>query len=116
MIIVKSGREFNMRLVMEILRIILPIIIVGVIGMFVVYKLKHKYDQGKLGKKESKGAQDLLDTLIPLGMLSGCAISVIFSNLFSTSLLSTVSLGAGIGLLCGYFAYEIYSKIGNSES
>src|SRR5690625_837520 len=116
MFIVKSGYESNMCFVMKTLSIIMIIIIVGVIGMFVVYKLKHKYDQGKLGKKESKGAQDLLDTLIPLGMLSGCAISVIFSNLFSTSLLSTVSLGAGIGFLFAYFAYEIYSKKGNSES
>jgi len=104
-----------MELVMEIMRIILPIIIVGVIGIFVVYRMKHKYDQGKLGKKESKGAQNLLDSLLPLGMLCGCAISVIFSIFFPTSLLTTVSLGAGIGLLCGYFAYEIYSQKGNNE-
>ncbi|GIN94898.1 hypothetical protein J6TS1_07680 [Siminovitchia terrae] len=99
-----------MELVLEIVRIILPVVIVGGIGVFVVKRLKHKYDQGKLGKKESKGAQALLDSLIPLGILFGCAISVIFSIFFSTSLLSAVSLGAGIGLLFGYFAYEFYSR------
>lgn len=99
-----------MGLVMEIVRIVLPVVIVGGIGVFVVKRLKHKHDQGNLGKKKSKGTQVLLDSLIPLGMLFGCAIGVIFSTFLPTSLLSTVSLGAGVGLLFGYFAYEIYSK------
>lgn len=99
-----------MGLVMEIVRIVLPVVIVGGIGVFVVKRLKHKYNQGNLGKKKSKGAQELLDSLIPLGMIFGCAIGVIFSMFFPTFLLSTVSLGAGIGLLFGYFAYESFSK------
>ncbi|ALV22821.1 MAG: hypothetical protein RR548_08275 [Carnobacterium sp.] len=96
--------------VIEIALILLPMIIVGVIGIFVVTKLKQKHDHGTLGKKKTKGAQDLLNSLIPLGMLLGCIIGMISSSFFPISLLSTLSLGAGIGLLGGYFAYEIYSK------
>lgn len=96
--------------VMEIAHIVFPIIIVGAIGLFVVMRLKHKQNHGTLGKKKTKGAQDLLDSLIPLGMLLGGIIGMISSTVFPISLLSTLSLGAGIGLLGGYFAYEIYSK------
>lgn len=99
-----------MGLVMEITRSVLPLIIVGGIGVFVVLRLKHKYNQGNLGQKKTKGAQALLDSIIPLGMLFGCAISVVFSMFFSISLVTIISLGAGIGLLFGYFVYEIYSK------
>jgi len=35
---------------------------------------------------------------------------------FPISLVFTVSLGAGIGYLFGFFAYEIYSKTGNNYS
>jgi len=105
-----------MGLVMDIVRIVLPVVIVGGIGVFVVKRLEYKYNQGNLGKKKSKSAQDLLVSLIPLGMLFGCAIGIIFSIFFQTSSLSTVSLSAGIGLLFGYFAYEIYSKKRTSHS
>ncbi len=44
-------------------------------------------------------------------MLVGCAIGLILSMFFSISLLSTISFGSGIGLLLGYFAYEIYGNI-----
>ncbi|WP_226799696.1 hypothetical protein [Carnobacterium mobile] len=94
----------------EIALILLPIIIVGAIGVFVVTKLKQKQVHGTLGKKKNKGTQDLLNSLIPLGMLLGCLIGMISSSFFPISLLSTLSLGAGIGLLGGYYAYEIYSK------
>ncbi|NEU32607.1 hypothetical protein GN156_17945 [bacterium LRH843] len=57
-----------------------------------------------------------LDSSIPLGMLFGCAIGVILSMFFPISLLSTLSLGAGIGLLFGYFVYENYSKKEESYS
>ena len=99
-----------MGLFMEIVGIILPIAIVGGIAIFVVKRLEHKYKQGKLGKKKSKDAQNLLDSLIPLGMLFGCAAGVILSLFFSFSLLSTLTFGSGVGLLLGYFAYEMYSK------
>lgn len=110
----KSNRKiegvFTISSIIEIALILLPIIIVGSIGIFVVTKLKQKQAHGTLIKKKTKGAQDLLDSLIPLGMLLGCIIGMISSSFFPISLLSTLSLGAGIGLLGGYFAYEIYSK------
>ncbi|WP_010530554.1 hypothetical protein [Lentibacillus jeotgali] len=101
---------------LEIVRILLPVVIAGGIAVFVVMRMKHKYKKGTLGKKESKGAQNLLDSLIPLGMMIGCTVAVLLSIFFPISLLSTIGLGAGIGLLFGYFAYEIYSKEGESYS
>ena len=95
---------------MGILTAVAPVAIVGGISVFVVYRLKHKYKQGTLGKKKNKRVQHLLDSLIPIGMLLGCMISTISSIFLSLSLLSTLSLGAGFGLLFGYFSYEIYSK------
>ncbi|MEN1970490.1 hypothetical protein WMZ97_20740 [Lentibacillus sp. N15] len=55
---------------MEILRILLPVV-VGGIAVFVVLRMKYKYDNGTLGKKKSKNAQNLLDSLIPFGMMAG---------------------------------------------
>lgn len=105
-----------MGVVIEVVRIVLPVAINGGIAVFVIKRLEHKYKQGTLGKKKSKAAQNLLDSLIPLGMLFGCMFGVMVSMFFSTTLLSTISLGAGIGLLFGYFAYEFYSKEGASYS
>lgn len=45
-----------------------------------------------------------------MGLLFGTAIGVIFGMFSSFSLPTTISLGAGIGFLLGYFAYEFYSK------
>ncbi|MGE7113312.1 hypothetical protein [Lysinibacillus sp. NPDC047702] len=97
---------------MELVGIVLPIAIIGGISVFVVKRLEHKHKQGKLSKKKSKNAQILLNSLMPLGMLFGCLIGLILSMFFSISLLSTLSFGSGIGLLLGYFAYEVY---GNKE-
>lgn len=105
-----------MGLALEVVSILLPVVIAGGIAVFVVIRMKHKYKKGTLGKKKSKGAQSLLDSLIPLGMMIGCALAVLLSIFFPISLLSTIGLGAGIGLLFGYFAYEIYSKKGESCS
>ncbi|GAA0453463.1 hypothetical protein [Alkalibacillus silvisoli] len=95
---------------MEIARILLPIVVVGGASVFVVLRMKHKYNKGTLGQKKSKSAQNLLDSLIPLGMVIGCAIAVLLSTFLPFSLQSSFGFGAGIGLLFGYFAYEIYSK------
>lgn len=97
-------------LVVEIIRLLLPLAIVGAIVVFVIKRLELKYKKGSLGKKESKNAQNFLDSFIPLGMLFGSAFGVILSMFFHTALPTSISLGAGVGLLFGYFAYEIYSK------
>ncbi|WP_054705152.1 hypothetical protein [Bacillus sp. JCM 19041] len=95
---------------MDIIYNILPLALMGAIVVFVIKRLEHKYKQGTLGKKKSKSAQRLLDNFIPLGMLFGCNVGILISLFFNVSLLSTVSFGAGIGYLFGYFAYEMYSK------
>ena len=99
-----------MDLALEIARILLPLAIVGGIAVFVIKRMERKYKKGSLGKKKSKGAQNLLDSLIPLGMLIGCVVGILLSIFSPISLLSAIGLGAGIGLFFGYFAYEIYSK------
>lgn len=99
-----------MGLVMEIGRIILPVAIVGGIAVFVILRMQKKYRKGTLGKKKTKGAQNLLDSLIPLGMMMGCAVGVLLGIFLPISVLSAMGLGPGIGFLFGYIAYEIYSK------
>lgn len=101
---------------MEMIGALLPVLIVGGIAVFVILRMKHKYKNGTLGKKKSKSAQNFLDSLIPLGIFFGSAIGIIFSMFIPISLLSGVNYGAGIGLLIGYFAYEIYSKNVTSDS
>ncbi|PFL17692.1 hypothetical protein COJ07_21755 [Bacillus cereus] len=101
---------------MWLISAIAPVVIVGGIVVFVIERLKHKYNNGNLGKKKSKNAQVLLDSLIPMGMLLGCLIGIIVDIFFPDYSLFTVGLGAGIGYLFGFFAYEIYSKTGNTFS
>ncbi|PFR11069.1 hypothetical protein COK52_23490 [Bacillus thuringiensis] len=91
-----------------------PVILVGGIVVFVIKRLEHKYKHGKLGKKKSNEAQILLDSLIPIGMFIGCIIGLIFGMFFPDYSLLAVSLGAGIGYLFGFFAYEFYSKTENN--
>ncbi|MDF1508318.1 hypothetical protein PZE06_08970 [Robertmurraya sp. DFI.2.37] len=99
-----------MGFVLEIGSILFPLIIVSGIGIFVVVRMKHKYKKNTLSKKKSKSAQNLLDSLIPLGMMFGSALGIIISMFSPLSLLFTITIGAGLGLLIGYFAYEIYGK------
>ncbi|BAR85949.1 hypothetical protein KNN_05106 [Bacillus thuringiensis serovar tolworthi] len=101
---------------MWLLTAIAPVLIVGGIVVYVIGSLKHKYNNGNLGKKKSKNAQVLLDSLIPIGMLLGCLIGIIVGIFSPDSLLLSVSLESGIGYLFGFFAYEIYSKTGNNFS
>lgn len=101
-----------MGLIMEFVPVVMPLVVIGVMVIFVIERIK--YNQGNLVKKQSKGTQDLLASLIPMGMIFGCAIGVILSMFFPISLLSAVSLGAGIGYLFGFFAYEIYGKKGTT--
>jgi len=112
----EGGREDSkLDLFLEITYILLPIVIVGGIAVFVVTRMKHKYKNDTLGKKKSKSTQILLDSFIPLGMLIGCAIAILISLFLPIPLLSIIGLGAGIGLLFGYLAYEVYSKKGESN-
>jgi hypothetical protein len=102
--------------ILGIADILLPVAIVGGIAVFVVVRMIQKTNKGTLGKKKTKEAQNVLDSLIPLGMIFGAAAAVFLGIFFPASLLSNIGLGAGIGLLCGYFAYEIYSRKGESHS
>ncbi|EJV69743.1 hypothetical protein [Bacillus wiedmannii] len=101
---------------MWLLTAIAPVVIVGGIVVYVIERLKHKYNNGNLGKKKSKKAQVLLDSFIPMGMLLGCLIGIIVDIFFPNYSLFTIGLGAGIGYLFGFFAYEFYSKTGNDFS
>lgn len=99
-----------MNYILDMTRILLPIIIVGGIAVFVILRMKYKYENGTLGKKKTKSSQNLLDSLIPLGMMIGTVLAI-FLNMFTTvSLLSAITWGPGLGLLAGYLAYEQYSK------
>ena len=99
-----------MNSVFEITSVLLPLLLVSGIAVFVVFRMKQKQKNGTLGKKKSTDAQVLLDSLIPLGMIIGCVVAILLGLFFSIPLLSTISLGAGIGLLFGYFTYEFYSQ------
>jgi len=105
-----------MGLSLEIARTVLPLVIVGGIGVFIILRMKHKYKKGTLGKKKSISAQILLDSLIPFGMMIGSAIAVLLSLFSPIPFLSTMTWGPGIGMLFGYFAYELYSKKEESHS
>ncbi|HDX9611511.1 TPA: hypothetical protein ROY01_002562 [Bacillus toyonensis] len=101
---------------MWLISTITPVVIVGGIVVYVIGRLKHKSNNGNLGKKKSKNAQVLLDSLIPMGMLLGCLIGIIVDIFPPDYSLFTVGLGAGIGYLFGFFSYEIYSKTENDFS
>ena len=105
-----------MGLFLDIARTVLPIVIVGGIGVFIILRLKHKYKKGTLGKKKSISAQILLDSLIPFGMMIGFAVTVLLSLFSPIPFISTIAWGPGIGMLFGYFAYELYSKKEESHS
>ena len=94
----------------EIVKILLPLIIVAGIAIFVVFRMVDKSKKGTLDKKQSKEAQNILDSLIPLGMLAGFTLALFLSMITEISMLTAAALGPGIGLLLGYVAYEIYSR------
>lgn len=55
--------------------------------------------------------KDLIDSLIPLGMIFGGAIGVIIGMFFEPiSQVFSIALGGGIGLLLGSIAYGFYSR------
>ena len=95
---------------------ITPILIAAAIGLYVIISLKHLANEGKIGKGKSKGTQVLIDSLIPLGMIFGCAIGIIVGMFSPLSLLLTTTLGASFGYLLGFLAYKSYSKKGTHYS
>ncbi|WP_241747149.1 hypothetical protein [Lysinibacillus sphaericus] len=61
--------------------------------------------------KKSSDAKVLIDSLIPLGMIFGSALGVVFGMFFKPNfLVFTIVLGAGIGYLFGVIAYVIFRK------
>ncbi|WBX79444.1 hypothetical protein PD280_17295 [Virgibacillus salarius] len=72
--------------------------------------LKNHYSEERnIAVKNSKDAKDIMDSLIPLGMIFGCALGVIMGIVFEPYLLFTTISGTGIGYLIGVIAYVIYS-------
>ena len=64
--------------------------------------------------KKSKDAKGLIDSLIPMGLIVGCAIGVIVGVFLEPSfLVFTISIGSGVGYLFGIIAYGIYGKRGH---
>ncbi|RSK36610.1 hypothetical protein [Bhargavaea beijingensis] len=105
-----------MDLAMDIARVVSPLIIVAGFAVLVILRMKHKYEKGTQSKKNTKGPQNLLDNLIPFGMMIGFSVAVILSIFSTISLLTAMTWGPGIGFLFGYFAHEIYSKKHGSHS
>ena len=101
---------------MELLLAITPVVIIGGMVVYVIKKLQQQYNQGSHAKRKSKGAQDLIDSLMPIGMLCGCAVGVLVGMFSPIPLVYTVALGAGVGYFLGFLAYESYSKKGNDPS
>ena len=105
-----------MDLTLEIARIVMPLVMVGAIGVFVILRMKHKSKKVILGKKKTLHGQKILDSLISFGMMIGLSVAIVLSifNLFS--FLTAITWGPGIGMLCGYLAYEIFSNKKDSYS
>ena len=83
--------------------IVWPLLLTGVISLFIILRLKSKFKgrtSNDVTREEIVGAY-----FMPFGMILG---------LISDSLLTNVSMGPSIGFLFGYFAYEVYSRKGES--
>ena len=98
---------------MELFLAIGLVVIIGGIVVYVIKRLQHQYNQGSLPKRKSKGAQDLVDSLMPIGMLCGCAVGILLGMISPIPMAYTVGLGTAGGYLLGFFAYESCSKKGN---
>ena len=98
---------------MGLLLAIAPVVIIVGMVVYVIKRLQHQYNQGSLAKRKSKDAQDLVDGLMPIGMVCGCALGILLGMLSPIPMAYTVGLGTGAGYLLGFFAYESFSKKGN---
>lgn len=83
---------------MEMLEIVWPILLAGAISLFVILRLKSKLE--RITPEKITSAHTIGSYFIPFGMMLGFYIGG--------------SVGASIGYLFGYFAYEVYSRKGES--
>ena len=91
---------------MEMLKIVWPLLLTGVISLFIILRLKSKF-KGKtsddITKEQIVGAY-----FMPFGLILGA----IYSSFSSVPLLTSIE--PSIGFLFGYVAYEVYSRKGES--
>ena len=95
-----------MEFLMEMLKIVWTILLAGAIGVFVILRLKSKF-KGKTSDDIMR-EQIVGSYFMPFGMILG-AIYSLFSSV-------PLSVGASIGFLFGYFAYEVYSRKGEATN
>ncbi|MFK3938073.1 hypothetical protein ACI2JA_11275 [Alkalihalobacillus sp. NPDC078783] len=94
---------------MDILHAVGPLLIVGIIVVFVIKRLELMYKKGKLAKAKSKQNQNLLDSVIPLGMIAGAGVGTVVGIIIS-EFVYAISVGGAIGMLVGYVVYAYCSK------
>lgn len=87
---------------MDILHEVGPLLLVGIIVVFVIKRLESMHKKGELAKSQSKQKQALIDSAIPLGMIAGAGVGAVVGI--------SISLGGAIGMLIGYFVYAHCSK------
>ena len=99
-----------MEFLMEMLKIVWPLLLAGVISLFIILRLKSKFKgrtSNDVTREEIVGGY-----FMPFGIMLGLSISTIYSIFSSVPLLAAVSIGPSIGFLFGYVAYEVYSRKG----
>ena len=79
------------------------------IVVYVIGSLKHKYNNGNLGKKNQKRS-NFIRQFNTYGMLVGCIIGLIFGMFFPDYSLLAVSLGSGIGYLLGFSPMKFIAR------
>ncbi|MEN0642394.1 hypothetical protein MKY91_04355 [Alkalicoccobacillus gibsonii] len=94
---------------MDILHAVGPLLIVGIIVVFVIKRLESMHKKGELAKSQSKQKQALIDSVIPLGMIAGAGVGTVVGIIIS-EFIYAISLGGAIGMLIGYFVYAHCSK------
>ena len=91
-----------MEFIMEMLKIVWPLLLTGVISLFIILRLKRKFKgrtSNNVTREEIVGAY-----FMPFGIIIGA----IYSSFSSVPL----SIGPSVGFLLGYVAYEVYSRKG----
>ncbi|MBM0066857.1 hypothetical protein [Alkalicoccobacillus gibsonii] len=94
---------------MDILHAVGPLLLIGMIVLFVINRLKSMHKKGELAKSQSKQKQALIDSVIPLGMIAGAGVGTVVGIIVS-EFINAISLGGAIGMLIGYSVYAYCSK------